>query len=214
MKFIQIFEIVDENANGEYDKGEDSKVPTTTDALPSMTWDFSETNVTDDGKTHFNITSQGGPYTIQFRNHLAEDTSLKFDVKITGYEFESEHENASLVLGFSLKAKRSGMQVQDRERENETKRVNFGRNAHFGANKSAQAQNGTIGVGVSNGESQGNQMAYIAYERFNGTLIHDPEIGLGGGVEANGISAYPILAIGVAMVISAVIAIRKIKNRK
>jgi len=223
VKFIQLFEVVDEDGNGEYNKDNDTRVAATTEALPSMSWSFSDIENTSDGKTHFNISSEGGPFSVQFLNHLGENASLKFDIKISGYEFSSEDENAMLVLGFHLIADRQGTEVQEQVQaqeqnqnqiQNESKQVNFGENAHFSSQVAAQAQNGNVSVGVTAGESQGNQMAYIAYERFEGELIHDPEIGLGGGVEGGlAIPGYPMLAIGIVVAAAAAIFMKKAKHR-
>ena len=70
VKFILLFEIIDVDTNGLYDPEVDTQVPLSTQALPAMSWLFSEIVNETDGTTHFNITSQGAAFTIQFVNHF------------------------------------------------------------------------------------------------------------------------------------------------
>jgi len=161
------------NQDGTYTE-DDSRVPDSVQALPDMSWIFSEIETAGDGTTHFNITSQGAAFTIQFANHFGTDASLKFDIIIENYEFISDSEDAMLVLGF---------QLLEGESEQETvqswNRIDFGENAYFETESTANASGETINVGVTKGTDEGEEsLAYLAYERFDGTLVHDPKIGI------------------------------------
>ncbi|MHA1560913.1 MAG: winged helix-turn-helix transcriptional regulator [Promethearchaeota archaeon] len=173
VKFIKLFEIIDENQDGNYNE-HDTLVPESVKALPDMSWLFSEIETAGDGTTHFNITSQGAAFTIQFANHFGTNASMKFDIIIENYEFVSNSENVMLVLGFNLLVGES-----EEELEQSGDRINFGENAYFEAESTATASGETINVGVTKGTNEGEEsLAYIAYEQFNGTLVHDPKIGI------------------------------------
>ncbi len=184
VSFDSMFEMLDQNSNGEYDLGTDKMVPATTIALASYDWEFSDIN--DDNTTiHFNITSIGahgaqtGP-TIQFRIHLtsSDANELKFDIVIDNYEFSDA--NAYLVLSFKVtvseRNKEQNQEMHRSQNKNET-RYGYG-NGYFGANETATANNSTVGVGLSSGNDSGSSKIYIAYEHFDGKMIHDPVIGV------------------------------------
>ncbi|MHA1561717.1 MAG: winged helix-turn-helix transcriptional regulator [Promethearchaeota archaeon] len=173
VKFIKLFEIIDQNQDGNYSE-HDTLVPESVQALPDMSWIFSEIETAGDGTTHFNITSQGAAFTIQFANHFGTDASLKFDIIIENYDFVSNNEDVMLVLGFNLLVGES-----EEELTQSGNQINFGENAYFEAKSTATASGETINVGVTKGTDEGEEsLAYVSYERFSGTLVHDPKIGI------------------------------------
>ncbi len=197
VKFILLFEVIDENQDGIYTPENDSKVPASVNALPALSWDFSAIETDDDGITHFNLTSKGATYTLQLINHVGSDASLKFDVKIDDYEFSSDDEDAMLVIGFHLLAGEQEIDEEDddaddndtpmvAEENNETgnSKVNFGQGAYFESETKANVSGKEISAGVSVGSEEGDPLAYIAFERFNGTLFLDPIIGLAKQVDS------------------------------
>jgi len=237
VKFILLFEVIDENQDGVYTPGNDSNVPASVNALPALSWEFSAIETDGNGITHFNITSVGGAYTIQLINHLGSDASLKFDVKIEGYEFVSADENAMLVIGFHLIAVEQGLDEtetpQVTQTSNETgsnKKINFGRGAYFESETKANASGKEINAGVSVGSEEGNPLAYIAFERFDGPLYLDPIIGLSESVDStdNGLDSEgdeessifsipgyaSIWFIGLSIAVSGIIYLRKSKNQR
>lgn len=173
VKFILLFEIIDVNQDGMFDHINDTQVPNSTVALPSLSWIFSDIEIVDN-TTHFNITGQNGDFTIQFRNHLGTDASLKFDIAIENYNFISDSDDALLVLGFHLNAEVDSQKEVEQSRN----RIHFGENGYFETEPTAEASGETIDVGVSQEYDTGQKIAYIAFERFTGTLIHDPRFGI------------------------------------
>jgi len=181
VKFILLFEIIDVDTNGLYDPEVDTQVPLSTLALPAMSWVFSEIVISEDNTTHFNITSQGAAFTIQFANHFGTDASLKYDIIIDDYEFVSDSEDVMLVLGFHL-LEGEFEEGDEVEAEQSGDRIDFGENAYFEAESTATASGETINVGLTMGSDEGGEpLAYVAFERFDGNLVHDPTIGIESG---------------------------------
>ncbi|MCY3410055.1 MAG: hypothetical protein INQ03_00330 [Candidatus Heimdallarchaeota archaeon] len=176
VSFDSVIEFLDEEENGTlgvYDLGIDKKVPTSQISLQSYSWEFSEFDTVMEGEetteVHFNITStidKKADIWIQFRIHLTSDKEIKFDVVIDEYTFIND--DALLALGFKLIAS------NDAEQEGDT--VAFG-NGYFQIEETATDANGTIGVGLSTGEDGGSKI-YLAYEHFEGLMIHDPTLGV------------------------------------
>ncbi|MHA1775788.1 MAG: winged helix-turn-helix transcriptional regulator [Promethearchaeota archaeon] len=183
VKFLLLFEIIDQNKDGIYTPDIDRQVPASSFSLPSLSWDFSEIQETTENSKHFNITSVGGPFTIQFRNHFSQNSYLKFDIVIQNYTFVSLDENAMLVLGFHLL---SSGQVentvssteQDNEDQSDEKRVNFGNQGYFSSMKTASSNETDINIGVSEGREAGDPIVYLAFQKFSDTVILDPKIGI------------------------------------
>lgn len=171
VKFTKVFEFIDEDGDGGFSPGNDTMVPHSTDALASMSWEFGDIVTDADNVTHFNISSTGRDYFIQFRNHFDPlDSSLKFDIIIENYVFTSDHENASLGLGFHLVSTLRDMnQVRSQ--------IQFGNDGFFEAVEEAKNGNETIAVKLSNGEETGDNMAYLAFPKFTGNIEYDPIIG-------------------------------------
>ena len=200
VKFTRLFESVDLDGDNTYTKEEESIVPNSNAALAPLTWDFSEL-VTIDNVTHFNITSVGEDYTLQFRNHFdAEDMSLKFDIVIDNYTFVSDDEDAMLVFGFHI------VEGQQKMKQNQHK-VQFGNKGYFESASEANTANETIPVGMSSGNDGQESMTYISYPRFEGLLIHDPIIGIESG--SSGIAGYSNLWLGVIPVIGILFVVMK-----
>ncbi|MCF2140639.1 MAG: hypothetical protein K9W44_11350 [Candidatus Lokiarchaeota archaeon] len=219
VKFNRLFEVVDENDNGVYDKGTDSMVPRSNEALPSFTWDFSDI-VDENGIIKFNITSVNGEFMIQFRNYLdSNKAELKFDIIIDNYSFVNDEPNVLLVLGFHLMGDKEPVVLAQNT-------VKFGSDGYFGSAPSATIVNSsssnstsnipettipnaantlddnstseetTIGVKMSEADEEGNPMAFLAFEHFNGRLEYDPTIGLADdstNSELLSVPGYPML---------------------
>ena len=215
VKFILLFEIIDENQDGTYNPEEDTEVPLSTQALPAMSWSFSEIDTLEDNTTHFNITSQGAAFTIQFRNHIGADASLKFDVVIENYAFVSDSEDVMLVLGFQLLTGETEDEAETNsgEAEQTGERINFGDNAYFEAEPTADASGEAIGVGFSQGTEEGLPLAYIAYERFDGTLVHDPTIGIASGSDSDAIPGPTVSLLVAVAVITSILGMHRYKRR-
>ena len=196
IKFLKLFESVDENGDGQYNKKNESIIQAASYSLSSLDWEFSDLS-TEGNITHFNITSTGESFILQLRNHFdAGDTSLKFDIIIEDYTFESDDEDVMLVLGFHLLGNRNRDQVQQEQRN----RVEFGDTGYIESEPEASGGNETISVKMSNGEENNNKMAYISFPRFEGDLYHDPTIGFNGSINIPGysslwISFFPIIGI-------------------
>ena len=183
VKFLLLFEIVDQNQDGIYTPDVDSQVPESIYALPSLSWEFSDSLDTADNSTHFNLTSTGGPFTIQFRHHFSQNSHLKFDIVIQNYTFVSDEENAMLVLGFHLLSSEQGEDNDSKENQenldqSNEKRINFGNQGYFSSMKTASSNGTDIQVGVSEGKESGEPIAYLAFEKFSDTVILDPKIGI------------------------------------
>lgn len=171
VKFIRLFEVIDENDDATYNQGNESIVPGSNNALASFSWDFSE-KLEEETMVHFNMTSVGESFTIQFRNHFdLNESSLKFDIVIEDYDFVSQSEDVMLVLTFHLISPEKNM-------NQEQNRLSFGNNGYFESETEAEAGNATIQAGLSNGEDGSNKAAFISFERFTGRMVHDPTIGL------------------------------------
>lgn len=191
VKFNRLFEAIDENGNGLYDKGEDSKVPSSSESLSSLKWNFSSIE-TENNKSTFNITSYDGEYMIQFINHLDSSKSeLKFDIVIQNYTFLSDSEDAILVLGFHLLS-------NNKQASQNGNTVNFGSNAYFKSESNATVGNETLSVQMSEADEEGSPMAFLAFEKFEGNLFYDPTIGL---MTTSSIPGYSTLGIyGMSMI--------------
>jgi hypothetical protein len=177
VKFTRLFESVDLDADNTYTKESETIVVGSNEALAPLTWEFTEL-VTVGSMTHFNITSVGEDYTLQFRNHFnADDMSLKFDIVIDNYTFVSEDEDAMLVFGFHI------VEGQQKMNQNQHK-VQFGNKGYFESASEANTANETIPVGMSSAKDGQDAMIYISFPKFEGLLVHDPIIGL----ESSGVS--------------------------
>ncbi len=173
VKFIRLFEVIDENDDYTYNPGNETKEAASNNALAKLSWTFSD-KVTEGDMIHFNITSEDEDFTIQFRNHFdTNEASLKFDIVIEDYTFKSADEKAMLVLAFHLIASQEDMNQNQN-------RINFGNKGYFESETQAQAGNETIEAGISKGEDSGNNAAFISFTRFTGRMVHDPTIGLDG----------------------------------
>lgn len=235
VKFNRLFEVVDSDGDGTYDKGTDSMVPSSNEALAAMNWEFSEI-VDEDGVIKFNISSVGVDFLIQFRNYLDSNTAeLKFDVIIDNYSFVNDDSNVLLVLGFHLLGDRKAA-VQEQNR------VRFGSNGYFESENNAtvydsstnttsslptgtipatsgvlddnsteeteQPEEDTIGVEVSEADEEGNPMAYLAFEHFDGRVELDPSIGISSDTLSS-IPAYPIVGFSIMAIIGVYAILRR-----
>ncbi len=214
LQLDSIFEIIDDDGNGIYDAAEDTLVPNSNLALASLNWEFSDFITDTDGETvtaiHFNITSTealgnnptDGNLILQFRIHmdLVNEAELKFDVVVDGYEFVDA--NAMFVIAFKLTTTENVNMVRTQSK------FSFG-NAFFESETTANDTNGEMKVAVSYGESADKKL-YIAYEHFDGRMVHDPTIGLTSGETENG--ELPILDLFVFS--SAILAIVIVRKRK
>jgi len=182
VKLNSLFEATDMNGDGMFHNGNDTRVPGGGVALASASWNFSDFSTAQNGDVNFNLTSTNLSFEIQFRFHLSanEQNSLKFDVVINGYSFKNS--NAMLVLSFTLlvkdKSNQNGNDNPDtQDSRNQTRsEVKYG-NGYFQSQDTAHDNNGTVGVGLASGNNGGKRI-YIAYQHFNGDLVHDPTLGV------------------------------------
>lgn len=187
LQLDQVFEVLDNNSNGIYDLHEDQRLGDTTVPLATLSWEFSDfltVNDTDNNisELHFNITSvspaaalAGAPpeneMYIQFRIHMdvTKATELKFDVVIDNYNFTDP--DALLVVAFKLMTPNNETIQQDGYE------LQFGE-AFFQSASSANDTNGEMQVGLTNDIEDESRKIYLAYEHFDGLMVHDPVIGL------------------------------------
>ncbi|MCE7735618.1 MAG: hypothetical protein GPJ54_12115 [Candidatus Heimdallarchaeota archaeon] len=179
----RIFEVEDTNENNVYDTDLETEVLNSRMNLASLNWEFSEfvEDVVDGITTglHFNLTSNDSNAhpndsdpIIQFRVHLNSDNAaeLKFDVVIDDYTFVSD--TAMLVIGYKITTSEN----RAMERNNDT--VSFG-DGYFQYEENATANSTrNIQVGLSTNVENNNPMIFLAYEHFEGLMVHDPIIGV------------------------------------
>ncbi|MHA2501803.1 MAG: hypothetical protein ACXAE3_02855 [Candidatus Kariarchaeaceae archaeon] len=180
LQFSAVFEAEDNEENGTlgvYDLGEDKKVGPTNIALASLSWEFSDFENDTDGSIHFNLTSTAtnDGMTIQFNNHLyaGEENSMKFDVVINNYTFDSV--DTILVFAFKLLVQ-NGDEDVDGESEQDGDTVSFG-DGFFQSEETAVSDGKVVNVGLSTGSDEGSKI-YLAYGQFSGDLVHDPTVGV------------------------------------
>jgi hypothetical protein len=220
VKFNKLFEIVDKDGDGLYTPKNDSQVPASVQSLPSLSWNFSKIEKDANNVTNFNITSQGAAFTITFINHIGNNASLKFDVKIEKYTFISTDQNAKLVLGFHLVSAKNGEPSKTKGNSTgEKDRVEID-GAYMESESNGTASGKNINAGLSNGKEGKNNYVYLAFEKFNGTLFHDPTIGLmpGSGAdsedEISGFSLYIIFSASIIFTTGVILKIRRKKKLK
>jgi hypothetical protein len=221
VKFVDLFEAIDEDEDGYYEPGVDHVVQSTVNALSALHWGISNFSVDAEGTINFNITSQNAPYRITILNHLSDSALLKFDIKIENYTFSSNDENAMLVLGFHLLTvsgalDESGGDSQSPQATQVTEnQINFGPNAYFKSEDKANNSISNIHVGLTDLSDTGQPLAYLAYEHFNGTVLHDPSFGIlpNSNTPANlTISGYPLVAfLGLTGLVSSYLGFKKAK---
>jgi hypothetical protein len=178
--FQQIFEAV----NG-------SKYGQSNIALPSQTWVWSEFvggngtgvqfNITAYNLTHGNTVLMGR---LQFRNYIAfsntslNSSSLKFDVEVDDYSWASPNPNANLVLMYNFNTNGGN----DTTVSNSSSNIVYNGNAFFSIEPTATTSSNNwvssspINVQLLNYASSGNGI-WVSYGHFNGSMIHDPEMG-------------------------------------
>jgi hypothetical protein len=156
LQLDQIFEAFDNNSNGEYDLGEDRRIPNSHISLPALNWDFSEFDVVTDAndvttELHFNLTSTGN-----IGNPLDDGLFIQFRMHIT---------SANLIT--------TGK--HDPVKDGDT--VEFG-DGYLQSESTAVDGNETIASSLSTGEEEGSKKIYVSYEHFDGHMVHDPTIGV------------------------------------
>jgi len=127
--------------------------------LASLSYVFS--NPVDNGnETTFNITSgpanQNQFTSLRIVNHLGKQsntTSLKFDIFVDNYVWQSNTAGAKLVISFAFTG---------------------GSHGFFTSHPTATATSGIIAVTLSD---QGGEK-YLTYDHFTGSLEHDPTFGI------------------------------------
>lgn len=199
IQFDAMFEVFDQNADGIYNTDTETMIPSTNIPLALYDWNISdvitETKDSEIIAYHFNLTGSPennptiGSATIQFRNHisvLGNDSTLKFDVLVNGYEWTNTSNDALLVLSYKLLSNDPAYDGTPKLYGNETK---FG-NAFFNSTELAYNNSGSdtnqvqakmsIGVGDPTDPVSTNADAriYVAYSHFDGDLMHDPILGL------------------------------------
>lgn len=176
VQFSRIFEILDQNKNGLYERGIDRSVPRTVNSLASNTWEFSEVETDIESELHFNLSTvgkskiQSEEYLLQLNNHIyaSDPLELKFDVMIENYIFTNE--NASLVLEFKVITENNDI-VQDGSR------IDWD-NAYFSSEETADSDGELKNVGLSANSNENGTTIFLNYEHFDKNIFHDPTIGV------------------------------------
>jgi len=161
------------------------RLPATQIALPSLRWSFSDWKI-EDKKLHFTITGTGrGDFdSVQFFVHIPEEgDDFKFDVRLNGFGSNYWTSDAgAVVLGYKIQELNANGEedVSLKSIENNSRyEVEFGRRGYLVVEKEAyltsdQNKERSFDVRVF---TQGNGMIYNTYERFAGSLTHDPTLG-------------------------------------
>lgn len=176
--FSQIIEVNDTLDNGVYDPEIDTRV--TSYALPSFDWQITDIDNRTDGSAHFNISSVGEDFTVQFNNHLTPDVAdFKFDVAFEDYTFTETSKNGKdnytssmIVLAFKL------TYGDDANASQNGDTVNFGDGGFFNIEDTASTDDGSIDVGLSYEVNGSEAVVYVAYPEFTGSMFHDPTLGV------------------------------------
>ncbi len=204
VQFHNMFEIIDDNNNNQFDSDTEQTVPQSQQALASWNWIFTDV-VENDDETTFNITGDGsfapvmGTFDLIFVNHLGANASeFKFDVIVDNYEFVSGSDNAMLVLAFSLTTANNAETAEDQGNS-----IQFG-DAFLDVEETATTDAGNINVGLTL-PGNDSKIAYIAYEKFDGGFVHDPTLGIG---ESDGIP-FSTIGILVGIIVLAIPVINK-----
>mmetsp|Transcript_2486 Transcript_2486/g.16504 ORF Transcript_2486/g.16504 Transcript_2486/m.16504 type:complete len:271 (-) Transcript_2486:120-932(-) len=159
-------------------QGTGGKIGPTNVALPSLTWQFSDVVQDSEGNVEFNFTSTGahGPREVpdlEFRMHVENNsTSMKFDTLISGVNWQSNAN--SFVVCYQLHQQEGdalNASIQGRT-------ISFGDSAFINVNDAAVTSEGTTSALLV--LDSGNSPCMV-YERFVGSLQHDPEVRVGSG---------------------------------
>ena len=159
-------------------QGKSGRIGPTTVALPFLTWQFSDVVQDSEGNVEFNFTSTGahGPIdepNLQFRMHIENNsTSMKFDTLISGVNWRS---NANyFVVCYRLEQQGGG--ALNASIQGNT--ISFGESAFINVNDRAVTSEGVVSAMLV--LDSGNSPCMV-YERFEGSLEHDPEVRVGSG---------------------------------
>jgi hypothetical protein len=227
VQFQQLFEA--QIAKGIYKKIGPSNV-----ALPSLDWAISEST---SDKEKITFTMKGTPKkkgsfeSISFVNHLnLSDTNndtkpedlpaLKFDVLINDYKWTDNTNETVLILAFKFQG-RGGNGDLDVNKDADTVTLD---GAYFYINTTAVSftktsssmSSSTLNVKMilptssesGNSSSSSSGMIWLVYDKFTGSLVHDPELGFGQGPDPNddGLPGWAVALI-VIIIIGVVVAI-------
>lgn len=159
-------------------QGTTGKIGPTNIALPSLTWQFSDVVQDSVGNVEFNFTSTGahGPRDVpdlEFRMHIENNsTSMKFDTLISDVNWRS---NANyFVVCYQLQQQGGG--ASNATIEGNT--ISFGESAFINVNGTAMTSEGAASALLV--LDSGNSPCMV-YERFVGSLEHDPVVRVGTG---------------------------------
>lgn len=184
-------------------QGTGGRIGPTNVALPSLTWQFSDVDEDDQGNVEFNFTSTGGHGSrpvpgLQFRMHIENNsTSMKFDTLIDDVTWDSNAEY--FVICYQLQ--QQGGDAVNASIQGET--VSFGESAFINVNDTASTPQGPASALLV--LDSGNSPCMV-YERFDGSLEHDPEIRVGDGHNGGPLVQPAALFLYTIAVVSAAIA--------
>jgi len=186
VKFKEMFEFTDNNGNGKYDQGTDTKQSGSEVALASLDVALSSVLESSAGNhVSFNMSLSAKLAVslllnfkqVTFENNFdsANQTKLKIDVIIDNYQPIKSGNH--LAVAYTLTST-SGNQSSQTSGNGNT-RFDFGSNAYFEAVNTAQLDSGeSVDVGISSNTQGSATTVYMAYSSFTGTLRHDPVIGV------------------------------------
>jgi hypothetical protein len=205
---------------------------TSTFSLSSLSWQFTTPKVVDTSpdkdctstETQFEITSQNDPKanfeSITFVNHLADSnntSSLKFDVIITNYQWQDASSD-SLELLFTY----TGGSANDNATYTNSTTYSVG-TSYISINPVAYGYvdltDPSVNQTVSVTFDADGKFGFI-YSKFNGSLVHDPTIGIDTDSDDGDDNWWIWVIVGVAgavfviAVIVAVVALLVIRQRR
>jgi hypothetical protein len=198
-------------------------------ALPSLNWNISEST---SDKEKISFTMKGTPKkkgtfeSISFVNHLnLSDTNndtkpsdlpaLKFDVLINDYKWTNNTNETVLVLAFSFQGSGGDLDVN---KDGDTVTLD---GAYFYINTTAISYTKTsssmwsstlnakmvIPSSSESGSDSSSGMIWLVYDKFSGSLMHDPELGFGQGPDPDdGLPGWAVALI-VIIIIAVVVAV-------
>jgi hypothetical protein len=191
-------------------------------ALPSLNWDWSSFEWNQSTSTYtFNITAtpknknHANFDSLLIRNHLTASNqslskaTLKFDILLENYSWQSSDANAELV--FNVKLLDSNNSDSDQKLQSSTSVVLDG--AFFQITTSALASNdnwkSSSSVKASllvNGTGGSDNGIWIVYSHFTGSLEHDPTFGISQSSTGHIILIVVIVLVVLAVVIVGIVA--------
>jgi hypothetical protein len=179
-----------------------SEVPDSTISLPSyQSWSFSDVVTLNANQTNesvqMNITSTGANIpTFQFRIYInVTSYALKFDTVIGQMSTVWQSSANGFAVCYKLQDQGSYGNDSDVNLVNlvQDRKVGFGPNGYMSITPTAIDDTNKIINAFLKTSSDG--LACVVYERFNNTLVHDPELGVTGSTSSNNAASVSITTL-------------------